>query len=514
MEGEYAFCPECGTPIDVGAPSAPQNDPSQPQAVTPQVLETPSSETETPQVPTTPSSETETPQVSTTSPAYITPTVAQPPKPSFALTKKAKVLIASGLVVILLLAGTYFLGKYLTDEQRIIERFEKSITDKKSDKLFNLLSASNEDIKFEQKTADGIINHLSSNREDLFTVINQLKDEAKQLKSGDEEAFADNTDGAFVYLHKKEKKRWFLYNDYELKIKRYMIPVETNYEGAKILIDGSEAATANEAGSRIEIGPFLPGEYEIKAVYKGEYTTLEKKSTVALFPMSSYKDTVELMLKGEFIDVYANYSQSRIFINGKDIGLDVGDGQRIGPIAIDGSNLIYVEAEYPWGKVQSEEIAVNSDQIELSINALTKNAKEDITNAAHDFVYSMVDAYKARDTKPLKHVRSDLVDYFKEYFVEMVNNDQSYLGEIHRMTFNPDSFRINQLSADEYTISVKVQIDHNELFYYKEYTPDPVAVEGKSFNQYDLQYENGQWVVIGWGPDYDTVGTEMEGSSE
>lgn len=452
MEGGYAFCPECGISV-----------------------------------------------------APVTP-VVQPRKTPNVLSMKAKILISSGLVVVLLLVGAYFLGKYLTDEQRLFERFEQTIEDGRSDKLYDMLSGSNENPLFNQKTADGIATYLKSNRESLLAVLEQLNSEAEQIKKNDARSFENDSDTAFIYLHKKNKKRWLLYNDYELKLKRYMIPVRTNFEGAEIVVDGAKAATAKDDNSVIEIGPFFPGKYEFVSIYEGEYTNLENKVIISLFPMRSYEDTVELMLEGDYVNVYSNYNAARIFINGKDIGLTVEDGQRIGPIAVDGSNLIYAEMEFPWGMMKSEVISVDSDQLELKVNALNDAVKEDIMSSTFDFASSWIQSFQERDVKPLRHVHPDRATDFTESVDYMLDNNEYYLGELRRMTFDLDSFRVNQFSEDDYTASVKAQVDNSEVFYFKDYTPDPVPEDGTNYTEYQLVYQNGQWLVSGWIPSYD-VGT-------
>ncbi len=469
MEGEYSFCPECGTPVALDA-----QDPSP-----------------------DPLSAGETP-------------ADKPVKPAFALSMKAKILIASGLVFVLLIVGAYFLGKYMSDEQRLLDRFEQAIDEGKPDKLLELLSASNEDIHLDQKTASGMVNYLNSNKQSFATLMEQLKSEAEQIKSGEEQAMDAGSDVAFIYLTKKDKKRWLLYNDYELKVKRYMIPVRTNYEGAKILVDGKETATASGEDSAIEVGPFLPGVYEIKSVYEGEYTTLQSKQLVYLFPLNGRENSVELMLEGDYVQVYSNNSLARIYINGQDINLTVDEGQRIGPIAVDGSNKMFVEVEYPWGKMRSEELPVDNDQLEFTVNGLDDSAKEEIMIATHDFISSWMQSFKER-ANVLRHASPNRSGDIDEYLADMKKNNESYIGNLHRVTFDLDSFRLNRYSEEEYRVNVKLQLDYNEVFYFSEYETDPVPVEGTNNTEYLLEYANGQWLVSGWNAAYDvgTVNTKV-----
>ncbi|QJD86787.1 zinc ribbon domain-containing protein [Cohnella herbarum] len=419
-------------------------------------------------------------------------------KPAIALSGRAKLLIAGGLVVILLLAGAYFLGKQLTDEQRLIARFENAIRDGKTDKVMGMLSDPNKGVGFNKETAQDIVTYLQSNKETLDQLIARLKSEAELLKGPPAASVEQERDTAFLYLHKKEEKRWFLYDDYELKINRYSIPVTTNFAGTKVLIDGKEAGTAKGENETLELGTFLPGQYEIKAVYEGKYTTLESASTVSLFPMANNEDlTVELTLEGDYVEVQSNNSYAHIYINGEDIELAVGDGQRIGPIAVDGSNRMFVEVEYPWGKARSEELAVDSNRLEFNVPGLDDSLKNDIMSAAFDFVSSWMQSFREQKNV-LRHVHPDRSGDMAEYLADMERSKESYTGELHRATFDLDSFKLNQFDEHDYSITVKVKLDYREVFYFKEYETDPVPVEGSNYTEYQLQYVDGQWLVSGW----------------
>ncbi len=351
-----------------------------------------------------------------------------------------------------------------------------------------------------------MVDYYKSNSDALAEVTEQLKSQSQRLQDGEQQAFADDSETGFVYLRKKEIKRWLIYHDYELKVKRYMIPVRTNYNGAKILVDGNESATATGDESSIELGPFLPGEYVIEAVYEGDYTTLKKKRTVSLFPKRSYEDTVELMLEGDYVHVYSNNPKARIYIDGKDIGLIVEDGQRIGPIAIDGSNKMVLEAEYPWGTLKSEELPIDADRLEIKIDGLNDMVKEDIMNAAHDFLSSSIQSLQAMDASLLQRTHPDRLADQANYIEAMKANAQKYSGKLNRMTFDLNSFVLIPLEDGGYSAQVKAQIDYSEITYYEEDTP-PDPIDGTLYTDYELVYENGQWIVSTWFQAND-IGTE------
>ncbi|MCD9020565.1 zinc ribbon domain-containing protein [Cohnella silvisoli] len=464
MESDYAFCPECGA-------SAAQD--AEPQS-----------------------------QIE----AAIPQSIPQSRKPMIVLSKKAKILIGSALLIVVLAVGAYLTGKYLTDENRLIDRFEKAVEDGNGDKLYDLLSASNKENRFDQKAADGIAHYLKSNPDALIQVTDQLKRQAKLLQSGDVEALGNADDVTFVYLHKKDKRRWLFYKDYELIVKRYMVPVQTNYEGAKILVDGKEVGAATGEESVIEVGPLLPGEYDMKAVYEGEYTTLENKQKVLLFPMESTPKTVRLELEGHYVNVYSNNNKARIFINGKDIGLVVADGQQIGPIVVDGSNKMYLEAEYPWGKMKSAEHPIDSDQMEVNMGGLNESAKEDIMASAHDFVTSWTQSLQEMDASKLKNASAEWTANISDYIGVMKANAQKYKGSINRMTFDLDSFVLIPLEDGGYSAQVNVQVDYSEITYYME-DKAPAPIDGTIYTSYELVYDGGRWLVSSWSS-VNGIGTE------
>ncbi len=407
-----------------------------------------------------------------------------------------KITIASGALALMTTAGLYFIGGYLADGQRLLERFESSIDEGQPDKLLKLLSAPEGAV--ERSTAEAIAGHLGKDEKAKEAVFSRLKAEVEQLKEGSAQSFAEDGESAFVYVHKKERKRWLVYDDYELKLRSYKVPVNTNFGGAKIMLNGEEVGTAGVGGSTLQLGPLLPGEYAVKAVYAGKYTTLENEVKAKLFPIGGSADPIEVPLQGEYVDVFSNNGFARIFINGEDIGLTVGDGQRIGPIATDGTNTISVEADYPWGTSKSEERPIEGTRAEFELAALTDEAKEQIVDAAHAFVSSWYEAFRERDAGRLRHVHPDRKADLAGHFADMVAGDEHYVGQLRKAAFDRDSLRLYQLGASDYSVSVLARIDYEEAYYYGafDFRPEPAA--GEQTTNYRLRYENGVWIVFEW----------------
>jgi len=415
-------------------------------------------------------------------------------------SRTTKFAIVSAAAVLLLAAGAYYAGDYLSDADRMAERFEKAVDQGKPDKLLKLLAAAEGDEPIGRNTADGIVRYLGAHPEAKAAVVGRLGEEAGKLKGDPTLKFSEDEESAFVYLEKKAGKRWFFYDDYELKLKRYEVPVTTTYAGSTIRLNGEEAGYAGRGGSVLKLGPLLPGDYAVKAEFEGKYAKLEQERTLELYPIGGKFDgEFDVPLEGEYVNVSANNRAARVFLNGEDLGFTVEEGQRLGPIAIDGSNKIRVEVDYPWGVSRSEEVPVDRNSLQFELNGLSEEEKSNIADAAYAFVGSWYEAYVGRDAGKLRHVQPGLAKDLSAQYADMFAADEHYVGELMRAEFDLDSVRMDQYSETDYEISLLAKVDYREAYYYGAYDtqrPDPVA--GTQYAEYRLQYENGQWVVSGW----------------
>lgn len=469
MEEGFAFCPECGTPVAAPMPHVTRQPFAQPeeQQAPPPFM-----------------------QLGQQTEGGFPP--AKPRKP-IKLSKGAIVAAASGLVVIGLVVGAFFFGKYWTDEERLISRFEKIATAGDGEKLNKLLADANADAPFDRKTADAVADYLKDNDDAVEALVAAFREQATELKAGDVETFSGDDDAPFLYLGKKDKKKWLLYPEYELKIKRYMIPVSSNFEGASIYVDGDKSAPVQADGSAVEVGPLFPGEHEVKVVYEGEYATLENKQDVSLFPMHGYDDELYLDLQGDYVNVYADNTAAQIFINGKDTGLTADGNEAIGPIALDGSNAVYVQAEYPWGTVRTEERPLTEEYVEFRVDPMTDGLKDEIMTAMNECLASWTEALTKLDAGLAKSMGGTLLQRLNDNISTMQGNGNSYLGSYDSITYDLDSFRLYPGGDGRYSASVNVRevISEAILVPESDYDLTPETYD----TQYLLEYRDGEWIA-------------------
>ena len=69
-------------------------------------------------------------------------------------------------------------------------------------------------------------------------------------------------------------------------------------------------------------------------------------------------ETVEINVDGNYITLYSNFDDAKVFINNIDTGLMTKDIKNYGPLPKDKDIKIFLQREFPWGTIKSEEVSI------------------------------------------------------------------------------------------------------------------------------------------------------------
>ena len=150
----------------------------------------------------------------------------------------------------------------------------------------------------------------------------------------------DDNNADNIFTLEKKGSKWLIFDNYVFDIKPAYITLNTNIKGAQIFKDDKLVADSNSSNFTKEIGPYVPGDYKLKAVYKGKYCNLEKSTEVDLVKSArtgQNKSTVNLDLDGHYINVSVpnECEDAKIFINGIDTKILAKNANEIGPLTDD-----------------------------------------------------------------------------------------------------------------------------------------------------------------------------------
>lgn len=372
------------------------------------------------------------------------------PKP---LTKKQKLRLIIGCSIAACFLVLYLVGSSLTSKERAVENFKKAMTGKNAKKVASMLVSSDKRLTIDEKGVKPLFAYMDKNPSSLNNVLNSL----------------DNSNS--VISVKKQGKKFLFFDNYVFEIKPVFFNVNTNYKDTKIFVDDKEIVTADKEDFSAEVGPFIPGLHNIKAVLKGDYVDLQKASEVTAF--DSFGDNnqlpVDLSIEASTLEINTSFIDSKIFINGKDTGLTTSEAKKLGPVAINTGLKLYIQKDLPFGTCKSEEIEIKDSYIELNLQA-SEDVKTSVSNSISQYFTSEVQAYNALDISKLKfttEVQKSLISSDIENFK---SENKIYSGKLEKIELDMDSLKLSDESVEmspNYVVVVGAKLYYDDAAYYK-----------------------------------------------
>lgn len=344
-EENASFCEECGTPLNPEVQPLNQEEPSDTNTSTENTF-------------------------NTNEPHYSKP-----------LTKKNKIFILTGCLLVILFAATFSFGKNYYSKENQIDRFIAALSTEKVKPIQNAVSSAEPNFKITEDNIVPYVEYLKSHKKYISTVANELK---------------TSNQSADIIVEKKGS--YFLFFDkYEFNLVPLYVDITTNQDDAVIKMNSEVIIEKAEADTNMEIGPLVPGEYEFEGA-----ATINKKPV-------SIKQTKDLSLYNEDLDnlvsldiqvvglhLSTNVNSGEVYIDGEKIGdIDKASEFNIDELAYnDGMRL---QIKYPVGDevLTTEEVLLahyfdySDDSINirnLDFDILTSDEAESFMN---DFYLSM-----------------------------------------------------------------------------------------------------------------------------
>ena len=407
------------------------------------------------------------------SPTAPPSTGSQPmPKERKPLSKKQKITIISLLSAVAIILVSYFVLKSVTDPEKMLTRFEKAIEEKDEKALMDLLSSGSPEVALEKKHVTAFLNFVGQETDMKNYLVESLKDDLKALQKGE-----DGSLGTFYLKLEKDGKKFLLFDNYKLSLQPVNLVLTSNYANTNFYFNNEKVGTINEAYEEITYGPILPGVYKVKAELEGQFASATSEAELNVYD-NFYGDSniyVNLSLDVDSLEVYTNFTDVEIFINGKSAGTTDDAYFYVDVINLDGSSKIYGEKQFPWGVIRSEEVPIDHRYMDLKIDPITEELESQLAEVIKDFYIEKNEAYATMDvskiTKGAGNVIEDITEdlnYYKDY-------DYKFFGDGYTdIAIDLDSFELIYEDGD-YWATVVVKTTSKGDFYSKDYTEDELS---------------------------------------
>lgn len=405
----------------------------------------------------------------------------------------------SALIIIVLLAGTYFfVGRMFTPES-VSEAFIDAVIAEDIHKVRDYINEGQIEIKASDDQAKEFIQYLNGNPRLLSELAVHLEAESSELSSGEEVTATYMEPGSIANL-KREGKKLLLFNHYIIEVKPYYAAVTSTQGNTEIHID-EEPAITMEANVENTVGPFLPGEHQVKAVINGEFGPVERTVSFDGANMTDRTVYITFEWSDAYLDFYTDYSDAILFINGNSTGKLLEDYDWLGPLPKDGSIKLHAERQFTSGTKVTEPVVVDPGTNDV---ALLFNYEEEASYPADSYTYEALDT-----PLPVADIMDDqalIEDTIYNHYSSITNDDFQQAFDLfsaerkNSVTLEQWSKGFQTNRSDNVGIVSVTEINGETAIAYVEMTSYDDKEDGSTLVQewagnWHLLKEEGRWVL-------------------
>ena len=291
-----------------------------------------------------------------------------------------------------------------------------------------------------------------------------------------------------------------VFNAFKVVLPEQTAVFEFPHEGLELHLDGEKVASVEEEEGVYRFSGLVPGSYEAKFVYKGEYTEFTHPFELAVEMNTGFEETViqeELPAESVVLDFdvfnEANYKNYKVIVGEKEFAVDAtGATEPIGPLPLDGSLSAQGEIEFPWGNQVSEPLKIDSDYQTLEISTLSKDQEGKLVEQLTLFGEQYTQALGTRDASVLKTATADQRKVFDEEFKMMKESNLYFKGSLTEINLEEPSI---VLDTNGDSVSLLAQLVMKGANYAKGDTVvlDRINLEAEISFVYDE--DAGKWLV-------------------
>lgn len=248
--------------------------------------------------------------------------------------KKSKFIMVLILIALIIVGALFIYGKSVSKTQpEIAAEFSNAISTQNSDKLQQILYCDNQNLQINKTNANVLIDYLIKNPS-VFSKIND------DFKSG------NYTTDNYPLSIKEVSKSFLFFPVYKVVVKPTFINVKSNFKNYKVKILDKTYDNLNETS---EIGPLMPGNYNIMAELSNSYLHKSEVTDISTFDDNCPEINIFEDLKT--IDIDSDIPDADLYVNNKNTGIKVKDAKNFGPL--EENSVIYAVANEGGKKIIS-----------------------------------------------------------------------------------------------------------------------------------------------------------------
>lgn len=354
--------------------------------------------------------------------------------------------IAIAALIIFIISTIILFASTITSKKELINDLEVALKEDKSRKIDNYIEFKENSIA--SKDLEPLMEYYNNDNKRINATIDELK------KSGKSDIFTINV-----------KKKLF-FDDYYLEMNAISIKVNSNIKPSKIFLD-EKIIDGNVAAD------IVPGVHTVRCELETPYGIVQDEKEV----LAINDEEVTLNLDAMNIEVTSNFDDADVFINGKNTGKKAKDIKDLGPIPMNSEIKMYLQKEFPWGVIKSDEVTIGDvPNINANINIANEGLIENIKSISQKFYTSVFEALNNKNSDLILYANDDtkekIYNEIEKKAIFLTNNYEisDLITEIEssEFTYTEGAYKANVVIKVNYSIYKKllpfVKEDHEGMF--------------------------------------------------
>ena len=235
-----------------------------------------------------------------------------------------------------------------------------------------------------------------------------------------------------------------------------------------------------------EIVTLIPGRYEVSYKLKTDYGDIAESKDMEFLEDGD----INVEVAAEYITLYSNFNDAKVYINGKDTEKTVSEIKTYGPIPKNKDIIIYLTKEFPWGVVKSPEVKIQEDNIlKLDINMANDKLLATIENTLRGFYNSLFDALNNKDISLMENVEENSREeiFNSIYEKTMIFSNNYTIDDLELKIANSEFKYENERYVANILVDINYSVAKKILPFIKEEKEERFLIV--------LIYDEGKWLV-------------------
>ena len=406
-------------------------------------------------------------------------------------SKKQKLWSGAGIIIFFLLVTTYIIGGDMTSKTSLVQKYEAAVQENDAKELANLFIFEESAERVEEQGTQAFLDYLDENPGEAEALLDDFEEQLDEPETKEEDYWEEWLNEKYFITIVKDGK--FLFFDrYRLAVEPVHVNLHTDYKGTKVTHGEEEVFTSTVDGEEQEYGPLFPGIYQFSAAYKNKTADLTTMEEVELW--GDYSNDVHFHMKADTVTFQTEampIDSAKLYVNDELVDFDPFSGEEYGPVMLDGSIKVEVEAEFPWGVMKSAPIAVREPNV-MVIFEFSDDMERGLAEIVGEYYKSYLESFETRGERKLKHVTGDFERNVRERF----NGWEKEGYTTHLWVKNMDMSRGDKYLTkrdDKYFIRTDVRMDSFENHFLTAEGPGDPGFYNNTIT-YSMLYNDG-WKI-------------------